>query len=372
MRLIAKFDKENLAKKFSFFLTKEGITNSIESEIDTNTNKRTLLIWAEDEDLTEKALKFYQEFIKNPNDSKYNIAFKEIYKKPLIQAIPIKINTQPRKKIISLTFITIAICIFIYLINLFQETAIAKKEGKRAFFITPIQLLLFYDVPVAMIKLSETIKKLPVDKDLKLEDLTPALKEELDEIGNMPQWRGFYSWALRKFQKSPNLISGPMFVKIRQGQIWRLFSPCILHTTLLHLLFNMLWAYLLLKQIEKKMNNFKIILLVVVIGIFSNTCQYLMSGPYFLGFSGVVVGLAGYIWTRKRLAPWEGYAIPNSTFLFLGLFVIGMLLLQVLSFIFQSFGSNFFQYNIANTAHISGAIAGWLLGKCQFFSAGVN
>jgi len=372
MRLVAKFDKENQAKKYSVLLQKEGIINSIESEVDEKTNKRSLLIWVEDEDLTEKAMQLYDEYTKDPENKKYDIPASKTFVKPLIEDIPIKITDKKKKSPITLTMIVIGICSVIYMLNFLQEAYIMKKEGKKIAVITPIQLALFYDVPKTLLKLSEALKKYPIDSFTSLEDVPPDLVKELEVINELPQWRGFYPWALEKIQKTKKSPISGMFLKIRQGQIWRLFSPCVLHTTLLHLLFNMLWVAVLLKQIEMKVKKWKIILLVLIIGIFSNTCQYLMSGPLFLGFSGVVVGLAGYIWSRQKIAPWEGYTINKSTFIFLAVFVFGMMSLQLLSFIFQSFGSNFFQYNIANTAHISGGLAGWLLGKFSFFSMEVS
>ena len=43
----------------------------------------------------------------------------------------------------------------------------------------------------------------------------------------------------------------PLFEKIRQGELWRLFTPCILHRDFLHILFNMIWVWILVKQIEE-------------------------------------------------------------------------------------------------------------------------
>ena len=372
MRLVAKFDREDQAKKYSFLLQKSEIKNFIESEIDDKTNKRTLLIWVEDEDLTEKAAELYNEFIKDPECKKYNIPASSAYTRPLIEDIPIKIVEKKRKKTISLTMIVIGICSLIYFINFFQEAYIAKKEGQRVAIITPVQLALFYDVPKTLLKLNEVLKKYPINSFKSPSEVPLELMEDLKAVNQLPQWRGIYPWVLEKIRKKEIVPVSGMFLKIRQGQIWRLFSPCILHTRIIHLLFNMLWVVVLLKQIELKVKKWKIILLILIIGIFSNTCQYLMSGPLFLGFSGIVVGFAGYIWSRQKVAPWEGYTINKSTFIFLGVYVFGMMGLQLLSFVFQSFGSNFFQYNIANTAHISGGIAGWLMGRFSFFSMEVN
>ena len=46
-----------------------------------------------------------------------------------------------------------------------------------------------------------------------------------------------------------------------------------------------------------------------------------MGGPYFLGFSGIITGMIGYILVRQKIAPWEGYNIPNAVFYFIGIFM---------------------------------------------------
>jgi GlpG protein len=106
----------------------------------------------------------------------------------------------------------------------------------------------------------------------------------------------------------------------------------------------------------------------VLLGVISNVAQYLMSGPYFVGFSGIVVGLAVFIWARQQNAPWEGYPLPRSTFLFLLLFVAAMMLLDLLSFLLQLFQLTTLPLTIANTAHVVGGLAGLALGKWNFFS----
>ena len=116
------------------------------------------------------------------------------------------------------------------------------------------------------------------------------------------------------------------------------------------------------------MNKWKICLLILILGVASNVAQYLMSGPYFLGFSGVIVGMAGFIWVRQKIAPWEGYPLPKATALFLLFFVLAMFGLELLTFILQLLSVINIAPNIANTAHIIGGLSGMLLGRLSFFS----
>ena len=80
------------------------------------------------------------------------------------------------------------------------------------------------------------------------------------------------------------------------------------------------------------------------------------------------MGLAGFIWSRGKIAPWEGYPIQKSTLLFLVLFVLAMFGLQFTSFILHLFSDVNFSPNIANAAHITGAVLGALLGRLSLFS----
>jgi len=130
----------------------------------------------------------------------------------------------------------------------------------------------------------------------------------------------------------------------------------------------MLWLWILGKQLETRMTKLRYILFVVIVGIVTNILQYLMGGPYFLGFSGVIMGMIGFIWMRQKIAPWEGYPLPKAAILFISIYVVAMLGLQVFSFFSQAFGGMVLAPNIGNTAHISGAVIGIILGKIPFFS----
>ncbi len=191
----------------------------------------------------------------------------------------------------------------------------------------------------------------------------------LKKIKETPVWQGIYSILLDKDDQTmeSKLKEVPLFEKIRQGQIWRLFTPALLHADIFHLFFNMLWLIVLGKQIEQHLTSARYILFLLIVGIFSNTMQYLTSGPNFIGFSGVLCGMLTFIWARQTHAPWEGYQLNRMTYLFMMIFITGMALMQFISFFLdKSFGLNV-SLNIANTAHLSGAFLGWLMWEIKFF-----
>ncbi|MBU2709959.1 rhomboid family intramembrane serine protease [Zooshikella harenae] len=135
-------------------------------------------------------------------------------------------------------------------------------------------------------------------------------------------------------------------------QYWRLLSPIFLHFGWLHIIFNMLWLYVLGRRIETKDSSKLMFGLVLFVGFLSNFGQYLMSidHPIFGGFSGVVYGLLGYCWVREKLAN-VNFFIPQSIYMFMIVWlVIGYS--DILAVV--GFG------NVANTAHTVGLLAGCL------------
>ena len=129
----------------------------------------------------------------------------------------------------------------------------------------------------------------------------------------------------------------------------------------------MAWAWILCKQIEAKLSLIKFLILTLLIAVIANVVQYLVSGPYFLGYSGVVCGMVGFIWMRQKVAPWEGYTLHKSTIIFILVFILAMFALEIFSLILQAFSSTEISANIANTAHIVGGLSGILLAKTRFF-----
>lgn len=374
MRLVKTFEEESKGRRFSNFLLKENIDNTLEVKLEKD--RTVFLLWVHNEDDLNQVLEYLKEFEKNPDDSKYNVSIDEVLKRKQEKDREIApdldedqrrqvIMPQDRKPFVyKMTFFFFSMCLLFFIVNLMQEF---NKKGKYVLF-TPIQYLLMYDSPDAMRLLNEAISKYNVtskDKEIPLE-----MQQELEKIEKIPYWKGFYNVLVKKVVH-PNQkfdFSGKLFEKIREGQVWRIFSPAFLHKDFLHIIFNMLWLWVLGKQVEDKLSIFRYLLLVLIIAAVSNTFQYLMSGPFFLGYSGVIMGLACFIWMRQKIAPWEGYPLQRPVIYFLMFFVLAMFLLQVGSFAWQFFSKTAMPVNIANTAHIVGGITGAVLGRIPFFA----
>jgi GlpG protein len=184
----------------------------------------------------------------------------------------------------------------------------------------------------------------------------------------VPMWKGVvHEWKSSRQTAGQEVSTPPLFEQIRQGQYWRLFTPCLMHRDFLHILFNLAWVWILGRQIDERLRPWRVIPLLLIIGIVSNVAQYLMSGPFFMGYSGIVVGMAGFIWMRQRVAPWEGYPLSRSTCLFLMIFVLSMLALEWITLGIEWFSAISLMPAIANTAHVIGGLTGMLLGRFSCF-----
>lgn len=362
MRLIKAFAKEDLAQNFSLFLQKEGVRNFLDVEVDDDSKQFSYQVWVYEEDQIASAESLLLEFEKKPA----TVLFQKT-KPSQARAKPLHFRRSLR--VHKLTSFILSLCVFIYLINFYQENQIKRAHPKLKYvLLTPVIYWMLFDVPYVLMEYDHLVRQYEIDPHQKLENQNPAFLEEVKKIEDQPYWQGIDELLKRKLKKDPPVtLQAPLFEKIRQGQVWRLFTPAFLHKDLLHLLFNMLWLWILGRPIEEKIKKWRYLTLVLAIALISNVSQYLMSGTSFLGYSGIVMGMVGFIWMRQRLAPWEGYVLQKSVFLFLGAYVFLLLALSLVTFFSEVYGGLLMSVNIANTAHIVGALTGAFLARLSFF-----
>lgn len=168
------------------------------------------------------------------------------------------------------------------------------------------------------------------------------------------------------FTQTGQLIQWNGLSEIKSGEIWRLFTPALLHFSLLHILFNLLWVYDLGVQIEYRRGSWRFLLLVLVIAGLSNFSQYWwvhLSSQWFPGepaeapmifggMSGVVYGLLGYVWMKSRYSPVQGLYLTPNTVMYSLVFLVACMV-GVMG-------------RIANGAHLSGFVLGIGLGLVKF------
>ncbi len=332
MRLIGSLPNEFLARRFSLYLEHRGIAHSYDSVWDSTAEHAVYQIWIHDEDQIALASTLWEQFEKNSLDPIFQVQPKPV-QKPLLQRRDFSFLSSLRT---PCTFLILVLCILVFLFE--AQEVFQREKGGQNLELTTMESWLLFDTP-------------------------------LDVHGQPTLWHGISSWILLKLATGSGVLAeGPFLVKIRQGEIWRLFTPALLHRDFLHILFNMIWLWMLSRPIEERIGPWKTLFFVLTVGIISNMAQYLMGGPFFLGYSGVITGMAGFIWMRRKKAPWEGYPIPLTTLYFLGFFVLAMSALQGVSLLLRLFTSIQVSPHIANTAHITGALVGILLGKSSFFS----
>lgn len=375
MRSIGKVSTENGALRFSSYLKRNDIAHTCDASFDTPSGYISYEFWIHEEDRLVEAKEAFEKFTQNPQDPVFDIPVTEQVLEE--ERTPLEENPEElesfsssKRKIGFFTKLVLLLCTFIFCLEVFQEVPLVEEKVPEQFLsFTPIQDSLLYDLPPFFEELSQLMQKHKVPRNQKIEALDPEIQQELTKLPSAVYFRGFYDWCLLKFKTGDaSEAEGPLFIKIRQGELWRLVSPCVLHAGLLHILFNMIWVWMLSRPIEQRIGFLRTAFLSVGVAIGSNLVQYLMGGPFFVGYSGVVMGLAGFIWSRQKIAPWEGYPIQKSTLLFLVFFVLAMFGLQLTSFILQAFSDVQFPLQIANTAHIVGGILGALFGRMNFFS----
>ncbi|MGL5302754.1 MAG: rhomboid family intramembrane serine protease GlpG [Aeromonas sp.] len=138
-------------------------------------------------------------------------------------------------------------------------------------------------------------------------------------------------------------------VQFTDWQVWRYFTPALIHLSVLHLVFNLLLWWYLAGQIERRFGSGKLLILLLSGAALPNIAQFFASGPLFGGLSGVVYALLGYCWLRAKLQPNCGLTQPPA--------LMGFMLCWLALGFFNLLG-----VETANTAHVVGLLVGLLQG----------
>ena len=148
---------------------------------------------------------------------------------------------------------------------------------------------------------------------------------------------------------------------IRGGQVWRLLTPIFMHFGPWHILFNMLGLAALGQRIEMVKGPVRYLAFVVLTGMGSNYGQFAASGGGFGGMSGVLFAMAGYLWMKGQVAPEEGLALNNqSAQIFFAWFLLGVFAARM-----SPNGDGLIPH-MANTAHGVGLVMGLVLALLRF------
>jgi GlpG protein len=389
MRLVGTYKNSNEASNISHYLLRYGIDNQVDiSKSDdwgsSEYGDVTARLWVIDEDQVALAQQKIEEYLQNPQASlksippasKLNWLQGPIKEQPKDAAkIPVrenKLSKAPQTAFGLITTAILAICTLLLIVTTFTTPVIKGTPinlPENVLTTSPVEKALIYDYPEAYVILDKIIKAYGVDSFRNPNEMLPQEKVLIGSYMNMPYWIGLYDMVINRFVNHiPFNFNVPMFEKIRQGEVWRTVTPIFLHYDIFHLFFNMIWLIVIGKQMEERLGTGRYLLFILLTALFSNTIQYLVAGPNFIGFSGVICGMITFIWIRQRVAAWEGYQLQSSTMAFISLFIVALFGIQVVSFLLEIFAKTSLPIGIANSAHLAGAAIGALLGSFDFFA----
>ena len=123
---------------------------------------------------------------------------------------------------------------------------------------------------------------------------------------------------------------GDPAASLKRGELWRIITPIFMHGSPLHLAMNILLLVSLGRLTERIQGTPKYALFILMLAVFPNLLQglspeWMRGSPNFVGISGVVYGLFGYIWIRSTLHPEMGIVIPlPMVVIFVGMIVLGL------------------------------------------------
>lgn len=390
MRLIGSVYTPEAVLSLVQMLNHHHIAHTVETHTATDWGSPTYgdkswMIWITNEEDLPKAQELYEELLAQydplapqtslhsllpPQTTSTNHLINEVTEER-DQEIEYVMDAEARQPPLKfVTALLIALCLFCF----GASYLLTNPANRGELFATPliptdpIKQTLLYDFPPYYQLVNELIRS-KLDKTTEISETTlePYFKQLSAQFTARPVWQGYYAVILAWLKNEPwkELLEAPRFEKIRQGEFWRLVTPILLHQNLLHLLFNLLWVYLLGRQLESGLGAFRYILFCLIVASVSNTAQYLVSGPNFLGISGLVCGMLTYIWVRlrqtKHFTDPVDYFLTPGTFQGISFFVGALFVLQILSFFLEATTNASIPVGVANTAHITGALCGALL-----------
>jgi GlpG protein len=260
MRTIGTIEDGDRAQRFGDYLLTRGIRNLVEEGRDG------WIVWVRDEDKLDDARGELDSFLLDPDDARYAGSSGDAES---IRREGRKAEARRRKNIITPRDEWIA--------RTASLLSGRRKMGRLAL------LLIIASIAATIVTNRGAIG--PITNALLIDPVTPQ---------GLPLYAG-------------------RFHAILGGQLWRLVTPIFLHFGFMHIIFNMLWLRHFGSMIEGAKGTLRFAVLVVVSAVLSNVAQYLWSGPFGGGMSGVLYSLFGYAWLKSRFAPGEGLFMDRRT-----------------------------------------------------------
>ncbi len=314
MRSIGSLTDEQHAQRFAAYLDSQEIN----ARADANGDKWE--IWVVDEDQVEAAKLKFAEFQQAPDDARYADAIrtsKRFKTQQLEEALARRRSTfrtrkMPWQRGIPLTIILMSASVYVTAMTRFGDMQIPFTRA---------------------VMMSD-----PRATERRMQEAPPEVVLERD----------------RMIVGSPIPKGWNAIPEIREGEVWRLFTPMFLHFDAWHLIFNMSWLLVLGGNIESFKGTRYLLCLVLFLELVAGIAELYATGPFHGGMSGVGYGLFGFVWMRSRLVPEDGFHMePSTVFMF---FAWALICLT------GAAGP------IANAAHFGGMAAGAFVGVLPLFT----
>ncbi len=293
MRLIGHLENQRLAEQVSRVLISRGIRNQVEAEPEDGPS---WALWIHSEEDLDRARRLLKDFRANPDDPAFHMAGAGAPRQETPPARAPEVRTRRSQPVTSSPSFAGPPLVTVAFMLLCIAVAFITRLGESGSFVAHLQ------------------------------------------ISEVP-YRFGMGWEL-------------FLPEARRGEVWRLITPILLHFGWPHLLFNLWILWDLGQVLEHRQGPGRLVLLTTVIGVVSNLSQYIVSGPRFGGFSGVIYGLLGYVWMMGRYCPSAGMGLhPQTVVMMLVWFVICL--------------SNVLPMPVANVVHGVGLVMGVVWGRLE-------
>lgn len=165
------------------------------------------------------------------------------------------------------------------------------------------------------------------------------------------QWQALVEIGVDHWPEQRNSVGLYFGLMSETVNPWTLWLPSLLHFSVLHLLMNAVWLWVLGRAIEVTEGSWKLAAIILLTGLIGNAVQWWVSGPGFGGASGITMGLLGWVGWRQ-FQQGIHYPVPKM----LLPVMVGFLLLQVTTDTVIPGLTN-----MAHGAQIGGLVAGGLM-----------
>jgi GlpG protein len=306
MRHLTTLSGKSTAESFVAYLLTQGISTHVEPDAVVTDQWD---VWVRDEDKNQLARNAYDEFVQSPTDPKYADAVK--------QARSILVDQKQKE--------------------------IERRKNIRTPGMSSNRNLFGRGTPPLTLTLIVICSILGL-----VQFINPESNNWLSNLANK---------QLRFVDLDLYLKTHDPAASLKKLELWRIFTPAFLHGNPLHLLLNMLGLASLGKLTERLEGTGRFATLLVLFALASHLLQGLLpaqwyGSPNFVGISGVIFGLLGYIGIKTTLRPDIGVALTPQIYIMTGLML-------VLGFTGVGAGSGF---RLANMAHLGGLLAGIAVG----------